>query len=87
MTSEQKRRISSIESKFSNMQVKLLTPEKDEILYRHNDPSDCVYLVLKGLIELSRGNERDSSQVVKIKNGNCTRIGKFGSVENKIARC
>ena len=61
MTADQKGRISSIESKFSNLQVKHLTLQKDEVLYRQNDLSDSVYIILKGLIELSsekgEGNE------------------------------
>ena len=53
MTADQKGRISSIESKFSNLQVKHLTLQKDEVLYHQNDLSDSVYIILNGLIELS----------------------------------
>jgi anti-anti-sigma factor len=52
MTTEQKRRIFSLESKFSNLQVKHHTLQEGEILYRQNDNSDSFYLVLDGLIEL-----------------------------------
>jgi anti-anti-sigma factor len=67
MTAEQKRRISSLESKFSNIQVQHLTMQKDEILYRQNDPSDSLYIVLNGLIELGHEKEEGSTPTRRIK--------------------
>jgi anti-anti-sigma factor len=66
MTAEQKRRIFSLESKFSNLQVKHLTLQKGEILYHQNDLSDSFYMVLDGLVELGHEQEEDSSPARRI---------------------
>jgi len=63
MTDEQKRRISSLESKFSNLQVKHLTLQQGEILYHQNDHADSFYMVLDGSIELGRTQEDGNSPV------------------------
>ena len=62
MINKQKRSISSLESKFSNIQVRTITLQKDETLYRKNETSDSFYLILNGLIELV--NDRDKSDSI-----------------------
>lgn len=67
MIDKQNRNISSLDTKLSNVQSKGLTLQKDEILYKYNDPSDSIFLVLNGLIELKNENEKNDSSKIKIK--------------------
>jgi len=60
MTAKQQQ-TDSIETKFSNLQGKHLILKKDDILYKQNDPSDSLYLVLKGLIEVRYSEDKNNS--------------------------
>jgi len=81
MTADQKQRSSSIESHFSHLQVKHLTLQKDDVLYRQNDLSDSVYMVLKGLIELAR--EKEEGDSLKRRVGKDEYFGLSDILENK----
>ena len=67
MNPKQNRKVTSLETKFSNVQVKYVTLQKDEILYKHNDPSDSLFLVIDGLIELKTEKDKNDSLKTRIK--------------------
>jgi anti-sigma B factor antagonist len=67
MTAEQKKRISFLESKLSNLQIKHLDLKKDEILYHQNDLSESFYMVLDGLVETGQGPEQGDPLSRRIK--------------------
>jgi anti-sigma B factor antagonist len=67
MIDKQNKNISSLEAKLSNIQSKGLTLQKDEILYKYNDISDSIFLVLNGLIGLKNENEKNDFIKIKIK--------------------
>ncbi|GEM_PF-887464 len=67
MIDKQNRNISSLEAKLSSIKSEYITLPEDEILYKYNDPSDSVYLVLKGLIGLINENDKNGSYQTSIK--------------------
>ena len=67
MTYKQKTRFSSLESIFSNIQVKYINLQKDETLYKNSVSPDSFYLILNGSIGLKNERDTNGSVLRKIK--------------------